>query len=60
MQRHSPHVVTGLFSCPRCGSEEMEAVSDGETTNFRCLSCAACWHLELGYISLVDAEPCSN
>ena len=38
----------------------LEAVSDGETTNFRCLACAACWHLERGYISLVDAETCSS
>jgi hypothetical protein len=34
----------------------MEAVTDGETTNFRCLACAACWHVELGYIGLVS-EP---
>ena len=57
MEDRPPHVVTGFFACPRCGCEEMEAVSDGETMNFRCLGCAACWHVELGYIGLVDTGP---
>ena len=56
MEDRSPRIVSGFFACPHCGSEEMEAVSDGETTNFRCLACAACWHVELGYIGLVDTE----
>ena len=34
--------------CSSCGSEELEAVSDGELTNFFCAACHRCWHVELG------------
>lgn len=51
-------VVRSLFECPDCGGDRLEAVSDGELTNFRCTSCGSCWHLELGWVSRVDPVAC--
>lgn len=47
-----------ILVCPTCEHNVMEAVSDGEMTNFRCLSCGACWHIELGWVSRVDPSTC--
>lgn len=46
------------FVCPNCGSSRFEAVTDGDDVNFLCLSCALCWHVELGYVSRVDPVTC--
>jgi hypothetical protein len=50
--------TTCVLTCADCGRDVMEAVSDGEMTNFRCLGCGACWRIELGWISRVDAATC--
>lgn len=50
--------VRGLFSCLECGCDEMEAVSDGDMTNFICTRCHACWHYELGEVTLVHPLIC--
>ena len=50
--------VRGLFECLECGADELEAVSDGEMTNFRCLGCGSCWHYELGWVVRVDPDTC--
>jgi DNA-directed RNA polymerase subunit RPC12/RpoP len=47
-----------IMRCPSCGQNVMEAVSDGEMTNFRCVTCGACWHIELGWVSRVDPATC--
>lgn len=47
-------------SCPRCGSEELLPVADGERTTFLCRSCWRCWHLELGWTSQVDPHACGT
>jgi hypothetical protein len=47
-----------LERCPGCGAPAPEAVSDGELTNFLCPACAACWHVELGFVHRVDAAQC--
>jgi hypothetical protein len=47
-----------LASCPRCGAPDLEAVSDGELTNFFCGRCMSCWHVELGYAHRVDVSSC--
>jgi hypothetical protein len=47
-----------LQECPNCGAPELEAVSDGELTNFFCPQCATCWHVELGYVHQVDVTTC--
>jgi DNA-directed RNA polymerase subunit RPC12/RpoP len=52
--------VDGLFACPDCGASTFDSVWDGEMTNFRCVSCHACWHLELGWTSRVDAARCPD
>jgi len=44
--------------CPRCGSESLQAVNDGELVNFLCIGCRACWHVSLGYIERVDPTTC--
>lgn len=51
-------MVIGLLRCPRCGSAESEAVSDGEMMNFLCRSCWSCWHVELGFVHHVDPTTC--
>jgi hypothetical protein len=47
-----------ILTCQDCGLNVMEAVSDGEMTNFRCVSCGACWHVELGWVSRVEPATC--
>lgn len=49
---------TTVLACPACGGTDMEAVTDGEDTNFLCLACWRCWHVELGWASRVDADTC--
>lgn len=44
--------------CWDCGSPSLRAVSDGEDTNFVCLSCGACWHVALGQVHRVDPTTC--
>jgi hypothetical protein len=36
----------------------MEAVSDGEMTNFRCVRCRGCWRIELGWVSRIGPSTC--
>ncbi len=43
-----------LTRCPQCGGRDFQCVSDGELTNFLCLTCGCCWHLELGWVHRVD------
>lgn len=54
------HVVKGLMRCLTCGSDELEAVTDGETTNFLCRACWNCWHLELGWVHRVNRITCTG
>lgn len=53
-------VAHGVVSCPACSADDLEAVSDAEDTNFRCPSCGACWHVELGWVRRVDPRHCPN
>jgi hypothetical protein len=46
------------YRCPRCGGDELEAVSDGTQTNFLCRACWVCWHIELGYMAPVPVSTC--
>jgi hypothetical protein len=48
-------VLAGLGRCPGCGGPGLKSVSTTEATNFLCLWCRRCWHLEGG--SLVAVEP---
>jgi hypothetical protein len=47
-----------LGACRRCGGTSMVPVSDGEMTNFVCISCGACWHVEMGWMSRVSPATC--
>lgn len=47
-----------LEECPACGGADLEAVSDGEMTNFWCPACAACWHVTMGRVVRVDPLAC--
>jgi len=51
-------MAKGILRCRTCGSEVLEAVSDGEETNFLCRECWSCWHLELGWVHRVDPGTC--
>lgn len=50
--------MKGMLACGHCGGDDVEAVSDGTRTNLRCVACGACWHVELGWVSLVDVATC--
>lgn len=50
--------MDALRHCPNCGDKPIRAVSDGEDTNFLCLSCGHCWHIELGWVHRVDPATC--
>jgi hypothetical protein len=47
-----------ILMCQQCDVNVMEAVCDGETTNFRCVTCDACWHMGLGWVSRVNPATC--
>jgi hypothetical protein len=53
-----PTMMGPLARCPGCGSAQLRAVDDGDDTNFVCLSCLACWHVELGFVRLVAPATC--
>ena len=59
-KHRKPIPVTGgpLGSCPSCDGTEFLAVDNGEETNFWCSTCGRCWHLSLGWISLVEPATC--
>ena len=57
-EEHRQHLLRGVLACPTCGNDVLEAVSDGEDTNFLCLGCWACWHWDLGYLIPVSATTC--
>jgi len=44
--------------CPGCDAPELEAVSDGDQTNFQCRSCGQCWHIALGWVSSTEQRGC--
>lgn len=45
--------------CPSCVAATLVAVDDANVTNFLCLSCGDCFHVELGRISVVDPHTCT-
>ena len=51
-------MVKRLFECLKCGSDELEAVSDGELTNFLRPVCWSRWHVELGGVYRADPSSC--
>jgi nitroimidazol reductase NimA-like FMN-containing flavoprotein (pyridoxamine 5'-phosphate oxidase superfamily) len=50
--------TAGFESCPRCGSIELGEVTNGETVNYLCSTCGACWHVELGWVRRVRPDRC--
>ena len=47
-----------LARCPECGGTDLRCVTDGELTNFFCVACASCWHLELGWVHRINPSTC--
>lgn len=47
-----------LASCPKCGARDLKWVTDGELTNFLCVACGCCWHLELSWVHRIDPATC--
>lgn len=47
-----------LERCPECSGTDLRCVTDGELVHFFCDSCAACWHLELGWLQRVQPATC--
>lgn len=56
-ERRGPHrrgaSANGVVTCPACGSQEAEAFSDGDWTNFRCQVCHVRYLVNLGYAVVV-------
>lgn len=46
-------------SCPSCLGNVRPAVVNGGV-NFVCGSCGCCWHVFLGYLSLIDPRTCEG
>jgi CBS-domain-containing membrane protein len=44
--------------CPHCQGDWLRPVATAEATNFLCLQCHACWHLESGEFVRVDQHAC--
>lgn len=44
-------------TCPACLGSVQPTVAH-EQVNFVCTSCGCCWHLFLGYLSLIDPRTC--
>ena len=51
-------MLSHILRCPSCGNEILEAVSDGEDTNFLCQQCWTCWHWDLGYLTRITVSTC--
>jgi hypothetical protein len=59
MQAIHVRLLAGLVGpCPTCGSGSLQPVFDGEILNFRCQTCAGCWHPDRGGVARVDASSC--
>ncbi len=59
MDDTSTRLLAGLVGpCPECNNGTLQAVFDGERTNFVCHNCGRCWHPELDWVSLVDPTTC--
>jgi CBS domain-containing protein len=52
--------LAALGGCPRCRSEGLRPVSTVDATNFLCLACRSCWHLEAGTLTPVEQRSCSG
>jgi hypothetical protein len=55
-----PPWIGHLDGCVVCGSEALLPVSDGDQTHFLCAGCAACWHVELGWVRRVVPGRCAG
>jgi hypothetical protein len=53
-------IALGVLRCLGCGEKALEAVSDGDATNFLCRSCWNCWHIELGWVQRVAVGTCAG
>jgi CBS domain-containing protein len=51
-------VLAGLGGCPHCAGERLRAVSTAEATNFLCVRCRTCWHVEGGAFVAVETRSC--
>jgi hypothetical protein len=57
--RHAgPPGASALVWCPRCGSQNLRAVTGGEVTNVLCRECGCCWHVEPAVARLLDPRAC--
>ena len=51
-------VLAGLRHCPRCRRGWLRPVSTSNATNFLCVLCRACWHLQDGGFVQVETRSC--
>jgi len=58
MDQNVSLLASVIGPCPDCSNGLLEAVSDGELTNFVCPVCGSCWHPELDWVSRVDPAAC--
>jgi hypothetical protein len=53
------HPFAPFDRCPSCLGNVRPAVVNGRV-NFVCASCGCCWHVFLGYLSLIDPRTCEG
>lgn len=51
-------LLASVGPCPRCDGQWLRPVSTAETTNFLCLCCRSCWHLEGGTFVRIEPRSC--
>jgi hypothetical protein len=51
------HPFGAFDTCPACLGALEPTASEGRA-NFLCTSCGCCWHMLLGYLSVVDPRTC--
>jgi uncharacterized protein len=54
----TPWSGSPLDGCLICHGDTLLPVSDGESANFVCTGCAACWHVEAGWVRRVVPGRC--
>jgi nitroimidazol reductase NimA-like FMN-containing flavoprotein (pyridoxamine 5'-phosphate oxidase superfamily) len=57
-EARAPWSGPAVEACRVCGSTRLLPVTDGESTNFVCESCAACWHVDQGWMYRVHPATC--
>lgn len=51
-------LFTPFDTCPGCRAVGLRATAAGDQAYFCCPACHSCWHVDLGWVHLVDPAGC--